>query len=481
MRMLMLVVAVHVPVAMSMAASVSAAGDPGFAETLHQAALEYNRKLEAATQELVDTRARITAEREPIEESRRAAADEVVSLQSAIAKAKSDFARAGTRKKQLQNELETLNRSLTFITSLGRDAVESLNDALLPGEAEAISERLQPLRENLKDPENQQNAALAAVAGELITERLRGAVGGQLAPGSCTRQNNNELVPGTYAWFGPEAFFRAEGQGFVGPVHAREGAPVPVVTPLAQPDAERLEALFRGERGMMLADASGGKAMRLQEVRGTWIDHIQRGGVIGYVIIALGAFALLTTVLKLSDIRLMSVDPPEVIRRVLVVVESGSTSEAAAMVASLSPSLRELFQAGLPYIEKPKGVLEDHLYAALLRQRMRLEQRLPFLTVIVAAAPLLGLLGTVTGMIKTFTLINVFGTGNAAKLSSGISEALVTTEFGLMVAIPTLVVHGYLNRRTQKNLAQMERYAAEFVAVAGERQAFASAEASELP
>jgi biopolymer transport protein ExbB len=114
-------------------------------------------------------------------------------------------------------------------------------------------------------------------------------------------------------------------------------------------------------------------------------------------------------------------------------------------------------------MSKPKEVIEEHLHAFILRERLHHERWLPMLAVIAAASPLLGLLGTVVGMVKTFTLITVFGTGNAGKLSSGISEALVTTELGLSVAIPALVLHGFLSYRTQKNLSLLERYAVEFV------------------
>jgi biopolymer transport protein ExbB len=123
------------------------------------------------------------------------------------------------------------------------------------------------------------------------------------------------------------------------------------------------------------------------------------------------------------------------------------------------------------HLEKPKAILEEHLFAFILRQRIRHERRLPLLTVIAAAAPLLGLLGTVVGMVKTFTLITVFGTGNAEKLSSGISEALVTTELGLIVAIPTLIIHGYLSHRAQKGLSHLEQYSVEFVTAAEEGKA----------
>jgi biopolymer transport protein ExbB len=80
-----------------------------------------------------------------------------------------------------------------------------------------------------------------------------------------------------------------------------------------------------------------------------------------------------------------------------------------------------------------------------------------------AAAPLLGLLGTVTGMINTFKLITVFGTGDASNLASGISQALVTTELGLVVAIPSLIIHGLLSRMARQKLGDLEQIAVGFI------------------
>jgi biopolymer transport protein ExbB len=91
------------------------------------------------------------------------------------------------------------------------------------------------------------------------------------------------------------------------------------------------------------------------------------------------------------------------------------------------------------------------------------ESLLPFIAVTAAASPLLGLLGTVTGMIHTFELINLFGTGDPRRLASGISEALITTEFGLFVAIPALLAHALLARRAQSILARMEKLGVAFV------------------
>jgi len=87
---------------------------------------------------------------------------------------------------------------------------------------------------------------------------------------------------------------------------------------------------------------------------------------------------------------------------------------------------------------------------------------LPFISVTAAVSPLLGLLGTVTGMINTFNMIKIFGTGDAKTLSGGISEALITTEFGLIVAIPAVLFYAFLSRYAKGYLGTMEGMAISF-------------------
>jgi biopolymer transport protein ExbB len=138
-------------------------------------------------------------------------------------------------------------------------------------------------------------------------------------------------------------------------------------------------------------------------------------------------------------------------------------ADADRKLAGLHRTTHELFATGLRHRDRPKALLEEQLQSLLHRQQMHFERRLSLLAVIATAAPLMGLLGTVSGMVKTFALMTVFGSGNAMKLSAGISEVLVATELGLMVAIPALVVHGFLSHRIRKNLSLLEHYAMEFV------------------
>jgi biopolymer transport protein ExbB len=96
------------------------------------------------------------------------------------------------------------------------------------------------------------------------------------------------------------------------------------------------------------------------------------------------------------------------------------------------------------------------LYHCALRQRPALSQHLAVIAVLASVAPLLGLLGTVIGMVDTFDVLAVFGTGNVKGLASGISVALITTQSGLLVAIPGLLSSGFLYRRAARLEIRLE-------------------------
>jgi biopolymer transport protein ExbB len=96
------------------------------------------------------------------------------------------------------------------------------------------------------------------------------------------------------------------------------------------------------------------------------------------------------------------------------------------------------------------------LYHCSLKQRPFLSRHLAVIAVLASVAPLLGLLGTVIGMVDTFDVLAVFGTGNVKGLASGISVALVTTQSGLLVAIPGLLLSGYLYRRAARLEMRLE-------------------------
>ncbi len=103
------------------------------------------------------------------------------------------------------------------------------------------------------------------------------------------------------------------------------------------------------------------------------------------------------------------------------------------------------------------------MFEKVLSAKLKLESLLPFIAISASSAPLLGLLGTVTGIINTFKLITVFGSGDVKSLSGGISEALITTEYGLIVAIPSLLLHAFLSRQARGMIDKMEKCAVSFI------------------
>jgi biopolymer transport protein ExbB len=118
-----------------------------------------------------------------------------------------------------------------------------------------------------------------------------------------------------------------------------------------------------------------------------------------------------------------------------------------------------VLQAGLSQKGCQAEAIKSSLAEAMLKEMPRLERFLSTLKVLAAVAPLLGLLGTVSGMINTFHVITAHGTGDPRLMAGGISEALITTELGLAVAIPILIFSSLLGRRAQHVVSDMEEKA----------------------
>jgi biopolymer transport protein ExbB len=119
--------------------------------------------------------------------------------------------------------------------------------------------------------------------------------------------------------------------------------------------------------------------------------------------------------------------------------------------------------AGIGSRQQNREEMENALQEAILREIPPLERFLSTLGMLAAIAPLLGLLGTVTGMINTFHSITMYGTGDPRMMSGGISEALVTTMLGLAVAIPIMFSNTLLTRHVENVIAQMEEKAVSLV------------------
>ena len=152
---------------------------------------------------------------------------------------------------------------------------------------------------------------------------------------------------------------------------------------------------------------------------------------------------------------------PGLVGRVLVGVSAGA--DVAPLLAVPRTPLHRVLAAGVASLAQPRPAREAALEQALLAEQPALERGLSLLAVLAATAPLLGLLGTVTGMIGMFQTIAGHGAGNLRLLSGSISIALVTTQFGLLTAVPLLLSHAWLARVVEHRQTLLEEAASGFL------------------
>ena len=153
------------------------------------------------------------------------------------------------------------------------------------------------------------------------------------------------------------------------------------------------------------------------------------------------------------------------IKRLGAAVLANDSESALAEARRIGGPTGRMLADGIEHMDHPKELVEEIMYESVLETKLKLQRLLPLVAIIAAAAPLMGLLGTVTGIINTFKMITVFGTGDPKTLSGGISEALITTKFGLVVAIPSLIIHAFLSRTAKGKIDGMEQAAISFTNV----------------
>ena len=146
--------------------------------------------------------------------------------------------------------------------------------------------------------------------------------------------------------------------------------------------------------------------------------------------------------------------------RILGLCGDGDFEQAEQLASKRKGIVSRILRVCLANRHQPPSVLDDAIQEAFLHELPRLERFLPSIRMLSSVAPMLGLLGTVTGIIATFDMITVVGGGKPRLLAGGISEALITTATGLSIAIPGLLAHSFLSSRIEGLIADAERFAA---------------------
>lgn len=189
------------------------------------------------------------------------------------------------------------------------------------------------------------------------------------------------------------------------------------------------------------------------------LDLFQRGGLLMWIIAACSVGALAVLLERLWSLRRARVVPRNFIVTIRELLSQGKTSDALVLSQNHSASIAAVVSATIKHASGGRAAMKEAAEEVGRREAVSLERFLGVIGTVAAIAPLLGLLGTVTGMIRVFQDVTTRGVGNPADLASGIWEALITTAYGLMVAIPALVVYRYLLSRADSLVMEMEEEA----------------------
>ncbi|MGF2735075.1 MotA/TolQ/ExbB proton channel family protein [Marinobacter sp. DUT-1] len=200
-------------------------------------------------------------------------------------------------------------------------------------------------------------------------------------------------------------------------------------------------------------------------------ELLKAGGILMVPIVACSILALAIVLERFWTLRASRVAPPQTINELWRWIKKKDLNGRKLKALQASSPLGRILAGGLLNAKHGREIMKESIEHEASQVIHDLERFLNPLGTVATIAPLLGLLGTVIGMIKVFAEIQLAGVGNAGNLAGGISEALITTAAGLSVAIPALICHRYFIRRVDELVVNMEQEAIKLVEVVhGDRE-----------
>lgn len=418
----------------------------------------------------------------PVQEAKKAA-PEVSDLEMAY---KKEFAFLDAQKRDLQNRLTKLNQSADAEFAKEQKAISAMEETLIGSngqvntqkelllDAERLLEANQDNKDAFESTFLQADATLEKYAlkldgdktfielddGKKVTELFRRGNALIKRLSSVTREKGS--------------FHLADGTKTQGEIINLGNVAVYGISPqgsgVLAPAGEGLLKLWTEPASAVVTEfAAGAQVATLplflienrnvavsEDKEKTLSDIMRAGGVVGWVIVVLGIIALMMVIARAIFLKRASQASGEVMEAIRPYLEKGDIQGATATAKKFESATARVVRATVRNLDREREHLEDIISESILHESEHLDRFGTTILVFAAVAPLLGLLGTVTGMISTFDIITEFGTGDPKMLSGGISEALVTTEFGLIVAIPGVLLGNLLSGWAQRIKNDME-------------------------
>lgn len=450
----------HLCVIGLLAGQLSAIAAEGFGDTAGQ----LKSDLAQALTELNDLQKRIAEEKIPLSAKANEMEDQILAKRRELEKAQRAQENKLVELNALKAEVKRRNDEQQYLVSLLNEYSRLFETRVHIAEAQSYQAVIADTKAAVDNVDftllqriNKQIELL-----QTSMKRLEHLSGGHIFDGSALSPAG-VMEKGKFALVGPVALFRGERGDIAGLAELQLGSPEPTVIDIGVESSASIRQIVADRAGALPLDPTSGNALKLTAIKETWLEHIMKGGPVMVPILFLGLFSVVTCLVKWLQIQRIRLANPMDLQRILLCLRKHDQHSATAHANHFKGPVGDLLLTAINHAKEKKEYIEEVLYEKMLHTKPRLERLLPFIALAAAAAPLLGLLGTVTGMINTFNLITVYGTGDPKTLASGISEALITTEFGLVVAIPALLIHAFLSRKVKGVLGTMEQLTVGFI------------------
>jgi biopolymer transport protein ExbB len=211
-----------------------------------------------------------------------------------------------------------------------------------------------------------------------------------------------------------------------------------------------------GSGGLVPFDVTGGAGLQTLQARDSFQTWFEKGGVFMYALLALAGCAALLVLERMVVLACHTFGMKRHIQKVKQLVNMNQVESATQYCEKTCGATGGVLHSALVHHTRDKSIIEDAVQESLLHHTPSFQARLGFISLCAAVAPLMGLLGTVTGMITTFKMVTIFGTSDPRYMAGGISEALITTQGGLYLAIPCLLFRGVLGAVADNALSKLE-------------------------
>ncbi len=362
-------------------------------------------------------------------------------------------------KEEVRENETALETSLRLLKDYARGWTQSIPSSERILHAEALSRAL-----SMEKDDRASSFAAYLELTELSTSSLLNQAGGMAYSGDAIVPPEGIRESGTFWSIGPVLYFRGNlgSSGFLDKNYertedsamemtvdsVRRNAP-PRLLFANQSSSDLIERSLRSTPGEMVSlpvDPSLGKALVIEGSEPTLFEEMQKGGIWIYPILFFALASVLIAMYK--AVQILRIPFPH---------------GPVTLAGNFGGPFELLRKTAQGYRGNKPEILEEILYEIIIDWQARLEKGMPLIAITAATAPLLGLLGTVTGMIDVFRQITNFANPENSELARGISEALVTTKFGLITAIPSLIAHALLSRRLQGLISKMEGFSARLV------------------